>query len=85
MFFCKIPRAFCYNLTNNFEPCGLNKPELYQCIFVRERILCILYVDDIIFWVRNAYYIHDLEMELKELGVDLEQEDDADGFLGVTL
>ena len=47
--------------------------------------MCIVYVYDIIFWARNEDGIHDLEMELRELGVDLEQEDDADGFICVNI
>ena len=45
----------------------------------------MVYVDDLIFWVRNDDDIHDLTMELQELGVDLEQEDDATGLLDVNL
>ena len=44
-----------------------------------------MYVDDIIFWSKNEKDIHDLAMQLREKDVDLEQEDDAAGFLGVTL
>ena len=29
--------------------------------------------------------IHDLAVKLRDLGVDLEQEDDSAGFLGLTL
>ena len=47
--------------------------------------MCILYVDDIILWAIHQDNIHDLAMELQELVVDLEQEDDVNGFLGVTL
>ena len=45
----------------------------------------IIYVDDILFWSVYENNIHDLAMNLRLQGVDLEQEDDAAGFLGVTL
>ncbi len=45
----------------------------------------IVYVDDLIFWARDEDDIHDLVMKLQDLGVDLEQEDDDVGFLGVAL
>ena len=45
--------------------------------------MCIVYVDDNIFWAMNEDEIHKLVMELQELGIDLEQEDYAAGFLGV--
>ena len=44
-----------------------------------------VYVDDLIFWARNDDDIHDLAMEFLELGIELEKEDDASVFLGVTL
>jgi hypothetical protein len=51
----------------------------------QEDILCVVYVDDLIFWSKDTSAINDSAMQLSELGVDLEQEDDAAGFLGVTL
>ena len=47
--------------------------------------MCILYVYGIIFWERIDDDIHDLAIKLRYLGVDLEQEDDAAGFLGMAL
>ena len=45
----------------------------------------IIYVDDILFWSINENNIHDLAMQLREQGVDLEQEYNTAGFLGATL
>ena len=39
----------------------------------------------LIFWAKDEKDMHDLAIKLREAGVDLEQEDDAAGFLGVTL
>ena len=47
--------------------------------------MAIIYVDEILFWSVDVNDIHDKAMELREQGVNLEQEDDAAGFLGVTL
>ena len=47
--------------------------------------MCIVYVDDLIFWSRELANIDRVAMELCKLGVALEQEDDAAGFLGVKL
>ena len=49
------------------------------------KFMCIVYVYDLIFWARNEDDIHDLTMKLRELGADLEQDDDASGFLRVNL
>ena len=43
------------------------------------------FVDALIFLAKNEDYIYDITMILRELGIDLDQEDDADGFLWVTL
>ncbi len=48
-------------------------------------MICVVYVDDIIFWSKDSGDINSSAMQLRELGVDLEQEDNAAGFLGVTL
>ena len=44
-----------------------------------------MYVNALIFWAKDEKDMHDLAIKLREAGVDLEQEDDAAGFLGVTL
>ncbi len=48
-------------------------------------MICVVYVDGIIFWSKDTGDINSSAMQLRELGVNLEQEDDAAGFLGVTL
>ena len=55
------------------------------CLFIGEKVMAIIYVDEILFWSVDVNDIHDKAMELREQGVNLEQEDDAAGFLGVTL
>jgi hypothetical protein len=47
--------------------------------------MCIVYVDDLIFWSRNVAKIDRVAMELCKLGVTPKQEDDAAGFLGVKM
>ncbi len=48
-------------------------------------MICVVYVDNIIFWSKDTEDINSSVMQLHELGVNLEQEDKAAGFLGVTL
>ncbi len=47
--------------------------------------MCVVYVDNLIFWSRDAAKINRVAMELCRLGVALEQEDDAAGFLEVKM
>ena len=72
-------------MTNKLYQSGLKKSKFDPCLFLGEKVTCIVYVDDLIFWARNEDNIHNLEINLRELGVNLDQEDDAVGFLGVTL
>ena len=54
-------------------------------LFIGKKFMAIIYVDNILFWSVNENNIHDLAMQLRDQGVDLEQEDDAADFLGVIL
>jgi len=79
------PRAFWQYMTKKLEQSGLKQSKFDPCLFVGEKVTVIVYVDDLIFWVKDEAAIHNTAMKLRELGVDLEQEDDAAGFLGVTM
>ncbi len=48
-------------------------------------MICVVYIDDLIFWSREVPRINQVAMKLQDLGIDLEEEDNAAGFLGVTL
>ncbi len=47
--------------------------------------MCVVHVDDLIFWSWDVAKIDRVAMELCKLGVALEQEDDAARFLGVKM
>jgi hypothetical protein len=79
------PRAFWKYITQKLETCGLEQSKFHPCLFVGEKVICVVYVDDLIFWSKDTVAFNDSAMQLRELVVDLEQEDDAAGFLGVTL
>ena len=79
------PRAFWKYMVQKMEACGMPQSKLDPCLFVGEKVICVCFVDDLLFWARDAEDIHKLAIRLREQGVDLEQEDDAAGFLGVRL
>ena len=79
------PRAFWKYLVEKMALSGLEQSELDPCLFIGPKVIAIAYVDDILFWARDEADIHDVAMKLREVGVDLEQEDDAAGFLGVRM
>ena len=55
------------------KACDMHQSKFDPCLFVGEKVMCIVYVDDLIFWARDEDDIHDLAMQLRDLGVDLEQ------------
>ncbi len=55
------------------------------CLFIGLDVICVVYVDNLIFWSREIPWINWVTMALHELGVNLEREDNTTGFLGVTL
>ena len=79
------PRAFWKYMVEKMEKCNMPQSSLDPCLFIGKNVICICYVDDLLFWARDEKDIHKLAIQLREEGVDLEQEDDAAGFLGVRL
>ena len=79
------PRAFWKYLVAKMEACGMLQSKLDPCLFVGERVIAVSFVDDILFWSKDESEIHALAMKLREVGVDLEEEEDAAGFLGVQI
>ncbi len=74
------PRAFWKYLVEKMV-----QSKLDPCLFVWEKVICISYVDELIFWACDEKDIHHIAMKLREVGVDLEQETDAAGFLGIQM
>ena len=77
------PRAFWKYMTEKLEKVGLKQSRFDPCLFIRPDVICVVYVDDLIFWSRDLAHIDRVALDLCNLGVALEQEDDAAGFLGV--
>jgi hypothetical protein len=79
------PRAFWKYITVKLEQCDLKQSKFDPCLFIGTDVISVVYVDDLIFWSKEVPQINGVAMQLRKLGVDLEQEDNAAGFLGVTL
>lgn len=79
------PRSFWKYMTEKLIESGLNQSELDPCLFIGEKVIAVLYVDDILMWSTDAKHIYDLGDLLRSKGVELEEEGDAAGFLGVQL
>ena len=79
------PRMFWKYLTKAMEACGMRVSDFDPCMFIGERVIAVAFVDDILFWSTDDKYIRALGLLLREQGLLLEEEDDAAGFLGVTM
>ena len=45
------PRAFWKYITEKLEACGLKQSKFDPCLFIGPDVMCIVYVDDLIFGV----------------------------------
>ncbi len=70
-------------MTEKLERVGLKQSKFDPCLFIGPDVICVIYVDDLIFWSQDLANIDRVALELCKLGVALEQEDDPTGFLGV--
>ena len=76
----------CLQIINKFVNLfGMEQSTLDPCLFIGEKVICICYVDNLIFWAMDEADIDTLANQLIAAGVSLELESDAPGFLGVRM
>ena len=80
-----ISHGFWKYLTQKLNNCGLVQSNFDPCLFIAEIVICILFVVDSMFWARDEYDFHDLDLALCWERFDIEQEDESSGFLGIKL
>jgi hypothetical protein len=68
---CQSHQAFWKYITKKLKACGLEQTKFAPCLFVGTKVICVVYVDDIIFWSKGTEDINSSAMHLHELGVDL--------------
>ena len=72
-------------MVKKMDICRVPQSEFDPCLFIGKNVICIYYVDGLLFWVKDEKDIHELALKLYEVGVGLEQEDDAAGFLSIRM
>lgn len=77
------PRNFFEHLKGNLITCGYHQSENDPCLFFSDKVICVVYVDDCLFFSRSQNSIDASIEKIKETGMDLNVEDDVAGFLGV--
>jgi len=76
-------KTFFLHLKENLEKVGFVQSDADACLFVSEKVICLVYVDDTLFFARDQKDIDKVAEALKKLKMDFTIEDDVAGFLGV--
>jgi Reverse transcriptase (RNA-dependent DNA polymerase) len=80
----QAPRNFFLHLKAKLESIGFKSLEdVDPCLFVSDKVICLVYVDDTLFYSPKAEYINEVIEHLKNIDIDLEVEGEVAGFLGV--
>jgi hypothetical protein len=53
------------------------------CLFISNKVICLVYVDDTLFYSPRQEYIDEVIQQQQEQGMDLEVKGSMAGFLGV--
>ena len=79
------PRLWFQHLKERLISCGFKQMiDVDPCLFISDKVICLVYVDDTLLYARNMKDIDDvIERLTKEHRMTLEVEDDVAGFLGV--
>ena len=64
---------------------GFKQSEVNPCLVISEKVICLVYVDDTLFFSPDLSDIDRVLKKLKGLKIELNIEDDVAGFLGVLI
>jgi hypothetical protein len=79
------PRNHFTNLSNKLKTLGFESCDADPCLFASNSCIFFVYVDDTLLFARSQGEIEAVVQGLKNLGMNLEEEDDVAGFLGVLI
>ena len=78
------PRNFFLHLKSKLEACGFRQSDADACLFISDTVICLVYVDDTLFFATDQSHIDTVLNKLRDIhDMELEEEDDVAGFLGV--
>ncbi|MBE0451949.1 MAG: hypothetical protein IBX70_14070, partial [Clostridia bacterium] len=78
------PRNFYQFLTKNLEAAGFTCcRDVDPCLFISEKCICLVYVDDTLFFSPKEGFILEAIEKLQGQGMEMTIEDSVAGFLGV--
>jgi hypothetical protein len=71
-------------LEGKLEDIGFESAEAVDpCLFLSDKVICLVYVEDKLFYSPRQEYIDEVIQQLQEQGMDLEVKGRMAGFLGV--
>ena len=74
------------HLKKALEKQNFKNSDFDECLFIHEKIICVTYVDDCLFFAKSNDDINEMIEKLKkDSGLSIEFEDNVAGFLGVLL
>ena len=77
------PKNFFELLRDNLFTVGFRQSKFDPCLFISDKVICVTYVDDCLFFARDENDIDNVINGIKNSGMDLQVEDSVAGFLGV--
>jgi hypothetical protein len=63
------PQAFWKYITEKLKSCGLEQSKFDPCLFVGSKIICVVDVDNLIYWSKDTIEINNSAMQFCELGI----------------
>ena len=80
----QAPRNFLMYLKAKLESIGFESdPNMDPCLFVSDKVICLVYVDDTLFFSPEEKFIDEVIKKLSETDLELEVKKSVAGFLGV--
>jgi hypothetical protein len=80
----QAPRNWVAHLSKNLAEAGFEPAiEVDPCLYISDKVICIAYVDDCCMLAAEMSDIDQVLQKLRKLNMQLEEEDDIAGFLGV--
>ena len=79
------PRNFFLHTKGKLENLGFAQSDADPCLLISEAVICLIYVDDELFFYKDAAVIDRLTQAMKKDNILFREEDSVDGYLGVLI
>lgn len=79
------PKNFFDHLKEKLLDLDFTQSDADPCLFVHNRMICVTYVDDCLFFATHNDDITEMIQRLHDADMELNKEDDVAGFLGVKM